>query len=349
VKNCIVSARRRTRSANLARPCNQWLLALLLCTACGARTAFENNDSLGPTGKPGDGGSGAAASSSAGADSGGQPTRQASWDQITWIDVFDQSVAYLWTGSPTNTWALTSAGVGSFFRDHWDGVHWTRTVGERDQSSRFGSEQVWGAQGRQAFAGSSESLQRWSGHAWSHWYATAPGCSAIGGSAIDDIWCANENELWRFDGSQWHYQLMSGIHGIQAGARNDVWIWGTNGASHFDGARFRLELAGLVRQVSASEPTNVWAVQDGDVLHSDGAGTEWTRQNPTGSQVAAVWSESLTNTWIVGAGAVMRWNGSTWSIVPLPAQDEWLLISGSSEDVWIAGTLRLIHGRPTWK
>jgi hypothetical protein len=312
---------------------SQWLLALLLATACGARTAFEGDHSSAPN-------------PAAGGVSGGEAPHLASWDQITWVDESDQSVVYLWTGSGTDTWAVTSAGEGSFFRDHWDGSRWTRTVGERDSRGYFGSEQIWGAQGRRALAGSPRSLERWSNNGWTDWQET-PGCHAISGSAEDDVWCATESELWRFDGRQWLSQPMSGIRGIQARARSDVWAWGTEGARHFDGVRFWLELAGLVRHVSASEPTNVWAVRDGDVLHQAGPGSEWTRHNLTGSQIASVWSQSKTNTWVIGAGAVMRWNGSSWTQVPLPTQDEWLFISGSSEDVWIAGTQKLIHGRPT--
>jgi hypothetical protein len=343
VENSIVSARRQTWSATLAVTCCPWLLALLFGAACGGRTALENYGSSATSGAP-SGGSNSGGSNSGG--SSGQAARPASWDEITWLDVYEQSVVYLWTGSASNTWALTSAGGDSFHRDHWDGARFTRTVAEREQNNRFSSQQIWGAQERSAFSGSSESLQRWSGNAWVPWYIT-PACSTIGGSALDDIWCATENELWRFDGTEWQYQLMTGIVGIQARARNDVWIWGSNGASHFNGVRWNLELARSVRHVSASEPTNVWAVQDGDVLHSAGPGSPWSRQNPTGSQIAAVWSQSQTNTWIVAAGAVMRWNGSSWTLVPLPTQDEWLLVSGSSEDIWIAGTLKLMHGRPT--
>jgi len=339
VENCIVSARRQARSRAPALSHSQWLVAaLLVCTACGARTAFESDHSPASTPEPSGGSSGSNGS-------GGEGARPASWDQITWVDEFDQSVVYLWTGSATDTWVVTSAGPGLFYRDHWDGSRWTRTAGE-DGSDRFGSEQIWGAGDRQAFAGSSKGLQRWSGNTWTNWQQT-PACHAIGGSENNAIWCATESELWQFDAPQWAHQLMSGVAGIQASTRKDVWVWGIPGASHFDGVRWNLELAGAVRRVSASEPSNVWAVEAGDVLHSAGPGTGWTRENPTGSQIASVWSQSTTNTWVIGAGAVMRWNGSSWAIVPLPTQDEWLLISGSSEDVWLAGTLKLIHGRPT--
>jgi hypothetical protein len=316
--------------------CAEWLVSVLLCIACGGRTGVESERSLAP-------------SQEAGGAGGGGAQRAVSWDQIIWDDSLNESVVYLWTGSVTNTWAVVSAsagGVGSFARDHWDGLRWSRTLNERDQSERFNAEQIWAADDQQAIAGSKQNLQRWPLAPWIDWQNT-PGCRVIGGSATDDIWCATESELWRFDGANWTHQPMSGIRGILARARNDVWVWGTSGASHFDGLRWSLERADLVSAVSASEGTEVWALQDGDLLHSAGPGSGWTRQNPTGGSISGLWSQSKTNTWIVAAGAAMRWNGSTWQLVPLPNQDERLLISGSSEDIWIAGTLKLIHGRPT--
>jgi len=131
-----------------------------------------------------------------------------------------------------------------------------------------------------------------------------------------------------------------------ARARDDVWVWGELGARHFDGVRWSLEFVGLVKRVSASGPNDVWLVHDGNLFHATKLGSTWVRHNPTGGQIASVWSESPTNTWVVAAGAAMRWNGASWQLMPLPMQDERLLISGSSEDIWIAGTQMLIHGHP---
>jgi hypothetical protein len=189
-------------------------------------------------------------------------------------------------------------------------------------------------------------LQTWSGGSWANWFGT-PNCDVLGGSAANDFWCARGSVLWHFDGATWtRARLLDSIHGILAKARDDVWIWGPTGASHFDGTRWSSELNDSIRQISASGPRDVWAVRDGDVLHSTGPGTQWTSQNPTGAHIASVWSESSTNTWIVAAGAAMRWNGSSWTLMDLPMQDERLLISGSAEDIWIAGTQMLAHGRP---
>jgi len=311
----------------------QWLLVAVLGVACGGRTAIEESERSPPT--QASGGSGAA----------GSP-QTSSWDEIIWDDeVLYEAVAYLWTGSVSNTWAVVADHMDTFQREHWDGSRWTRTVAATDPSAPFDEAQIWAAESGQTFGGSSRNLQRWLGETWTDWAGT-PGCRAVGGRAENDVWCATESELWRFDGSQWTHQPMGGIRGILALARDDVWVWGERGASHFDGASFRLELGNLVKRMSASGPHDVWAVQDGNLLHSTGPGSAWTEQNPTGGQIASVWSESPENTWIIAAGAAMRWNGSSWQVMPLPMQDERLLISGSAEDIWIAGTQMLIHGYP---
>lgn len=302
--------------------------------ACGGRTAIESELSW-----PAEGAAGS-----------GSAPYTLDWSHVVWDDtILTEAVSYLWTRSVDDTWAVVADDLGSFHREHWDGVRWTRTMAENDPSTRFDEAQVWAAANGNAFGGSSKEVQRWFGQRWSDWPGS-PACRAVGGSALDDLWCATESELWHSDGVSWTHAMMPGvppgIRGILARARNDVWIWGDRGASHFDGALWTREINGRVKRVSASGPHDVWAVQDGNVLHSTGPGSAWTTQNPTGGQIASVWSESLTNTWVVAAGAAMRWDGSSWQLMELPLTDERLLISGSSEDIWIAGSLMLIHGHP---
>ena len=322
----------RQASRQLAR--RQWLLLALLVVACGGRTAIENDDS--------------STMQASGGSAGAAPYTW-DWDQVMWEDVMTEVVTYLWTGSVANTWAVVPDGSGTFQRAHWDGVAWTRTAVLNAPSVPFDDAQIWAAANDEAFAGSSKNLQRWSGNGWTDWAGT-PGCKAVAGSAANDLWCATASELWRFDGARWTPQaMMTGIRGILARARNDVWVWGELGASHFDGVRWSVEFVGLVKSVSVGGPDDLWVVQDGNLFHATKPGGPWTRENPTGGQIASVWSESPTNTWIVAAGAAMRWDGSSWQLMPLPMQDERLLISGSHEDIWIAGTQMLIHGHPTRK
>ena len=326
--------RRRLARGPLARHLkNCFVLVALLGVACGGRTALDNERSSPPL---------------ASAGSGGAPDVW-DWSQVVWDEPSIEAVSYLWTGSVNNTWAVVSDSVGSFHREHWDGARWTRTSAENNPGAPFDEAQVWAAANGEAFGGSSQQLQRWFGQAWSNWPGS-PGCHALGGSALDDLWCASASELWRFDGARWSQQLrMRGIRGILALARNDVWVWGENGISHFDGMRWSLEFERVVTRMSASGPRDIWAVQDGNLMHSTGPGSAWTTQNPTGGQIAAVWSQAANNTWVVAAGAAMRWNGSSWDLMELATTDERLLISGSSEDVWIAGTLMLVHGHPLRK
>jgi hypothetical protein len=332
VKTCILDAQPGPQLWKRRLAHCRWLLLALLSVACGGRTAIESDL---PPSTPESGGVGGAAYS-------------LSWDQVVWDGIYEEAVAYLWTGSVSDTWAVVSDSVGSFQREHWDGTRFTRTVPANDPSAPFDGSQIWAVADDDAFGGSSKNLQRWIGKSWFDWLGS-PGCHAVAGRTLDDLWCATDTDLWRFDGAQWTRQAMSGIRGILARARDDVWVWGELGASHFDGVRWGLEFVGLVKRVSASGPNDVWVVQDGNLFHSTGPGTPWTRQNPTGGQIASVWSESPTNTWIVAAGAAMRWDGSSWLLMPLPMQDERLLISGSSEDIWIAGTQLLIHGHPIRK
>jgi len=309
---------------------NRIVFSALLALACGGRTAVESERT--PSIQESGG-------------SGGGPSYTLDWSEIVWDGTFAEAVPYLWTGSANNTWVVVTDSVGAFHREHWDGTGWTRTVLDTAPNAPFDESQIWAPDDHFAYGGSSKVLQRWSGGFWQAWPGT-PSCHVVGGLAIDQLWCATETELWQLVGSTWTRESMAGIHGILALARDDVWVWGEPGASHFNGASWTLEVANLVKRVSASGPNDVWVVQDGNLLHSNGPGTPWTRQNPTGGQIASVWSQSPTNTWVVAAGAAMRWNGATWDLMPLPMQDERLLVSGSSEDIWIAGTLSLIHGHP---
>lgn len=295
------------------------LALLLLSVACGGRTQVNGT--------------------------GGRPP--ADWTKIVWDEPFDSVAVYLWSGGVDRTWAVMSAGAGeggAFYRERWDGARFTRTESDRNAAARFDDEQVWATSTRVAFGGGTRSLARWSGSAWRDWSGT-PACAALGGTAEDDIWCATRDELWHFDGVRFTPRAFGGVLGVFALARDDVWFWGEGGATHFDGNNWHTTLSGPVRTVSASASNDVWAVKDGDLWHCAGAEAPWTRQNPTGALVSSVWSLSETNTWIVAAGSAMRFDGAAWLSVALPARDEWLLVAGSTEDVWLGGTLKLLHGR----
>jgi hypothetical protein len=265
----------------------------------------------------------------------------------------DGQVVRLWTGSASNTWAVRFAkndsGSATFFREHWDGRSWAQTSGD-DGAMQFGDQQIWGEPGGDAFGGGSR-LGRFTAGAWRS-LPSAPACSSVSGTTENDIWCAYDtplgSELWHFDGKSW---TQAGgfvkILGIQAVARDNVWLWGS-ALWHFDGKSWSVELDTPTRTVSANRNNDVWAITNGSttLVRRVNAGSAWrTVDNPSGAQLSDVWSQSPNNTWIVGAGSVMRWDGVRWNAVQIPTQDEFLIIAGSDRDVWIAGVLTLVHGR----
>jgi len=315
------------------------LLFSLLCVACGGRTAVGIPSDDGAAGQP------TSSTPSSGGTNGRAPSP--TWTHVEWDPPFDSTAVYLWSGSPTDAWAVMSAGAGNggaYFREHWDGVGWTRTASELSTPGRFEDRQVWGAPSGTAFGGATRNLQRWSGATWKNWEKT-PGCAALGGTSNDDLWCSTTAALWRFDGVTWSSTALGGLRGVFARTRDDVWSWGSSGAWRLVDGTWQNMLVGNVRAVSTSAVDDVWAIQDGDLLHGTGTANVWARQNPTGASISAVWSQSKTNTWIVAAGSAMRFDGMTWAPLSLPVQDEWLLVAGSSEDVWLAGTQTLLHGR----
>jgi hypothetical protein len=299
------------------------LLPLLLGVACGGRSDVQLLTEAAPS-------------------AGGTNGRAASptWDRVTWDPPLSATVVYLWSGGPSDAWAVMSES-GGFVRAHWDGTDWTKTDG------RFDNRQVWEAPSRVAFGGTQRGLQRFSAGSWRDWENT-PACKALGGTTEADIWCATP-DLWHFDGAEWAPSGPGGTQGILARTPTDVWAWGVDGAWHFDGVSWTATLSGLVRTVSASSASEVWAVQDGDVLHRTAIPGAWSQQNPSGASISGVLTQAPNNVWIVAAGAVMRFDGKSWATLNLPARDEWLLIAGSREDVWIAGTMTLLHGHAAGK
>ncbi|MDB4979380.1 MAG: hypothetical protein JWM82_132, partial [Myxococcales bacterium] len=126
-----------------------------------------------------------------------------------------------------------------------------------------------------------------------------------------------------------------------APAANDVWVAG-DVVEHWDGAEWSLAVASgtSFAGLSGSFDTDLWAVGAGGVQHYDGRG--WAPVAvPAGTPaLAAAWSASLFDTWIVGAaGTVLHWNGTNVARVTTSGTLEDLTsVSGTgSGDVWIGG------------
>jgi hypothetical protein len=191
----------------------------------------------------------------------------------------------------------------------------------------------------------------------------------------------SEGLILHFDGSQWNEVAMPGeAEGIFFSTsgntpEGDVWMLGTRSYSVYQVEVFFMRARGGVIDrvdsmlngggpvhMSATASDNVWAVtgrlwpvdEGGYALHFDGS--DWTalqmpaeftyRQQPAGIFTAAV-----DDVWVAGEcgnsradyrSYVQHWDGSSWSLISTPFDDQQLVffesIAGSSSnDIWVSG------------
>ena len=98
----------------------------------------------------------------------------------------------------------------------------------------------------------------------------------------------------------------------------------------------------MLRGVAGSGPDDVWAVGDG-VLHWDGSA--WTPVDAPAAALNAVWAASPSDAWALGpAGAILRWNGATWSKVSgVTTQDLTGVWGANAADLWMVSATEALH------
>lgn len=171
-------------------------------------------------------------------------------------------------------------------------------------------------------------LARWDG---SRWNVDAPPAGVLGSRLLHSVWSDGPKNAWavgtgstilRYDGS-WNVvsSTPNPVGGTVAefngvwGAGSDVWVAGGNG---------------IVRCKSATA-----------------CGQEYS-----GTAMYGVWGSSASNVFAVGAGgAILRYNGSSWSPMQSPTSHLLVRISGSGpNDVWAIGDSVVVHYDGTqWK
>ena len=165
------------------------------------------------------------------------------------------------------------------------------------------------------------------------------------------------------------------LHGASATSASDVWAVGSDYVSkgtkypiiyptieHYNGSAWSLAASaqptqvGSLAGVAAVTPSDVWAVGSGRnsagvsgtmIQHWDG--TSWTEVSSpvAGAALTSVTATSPSDVWAVGytatAGLAMHYDGTNWTVSPLPAPSgTWQLSSVSADpagDVWAAGSV----------
>ena len=125
----------------------------------------------------------------------------------------------------------------------------------------------------------------------------------------------------------------------------------TVNGGNFTGQDFTASVPWLaVASHSTSQLTSVWASGANDVwvvgreppaiLHWNG-GTWSAATLPAGvANFYGLWGSGARDVWVVGSGVILRWDGSTWSLVEGEGthQTVWASIWGSgAEDAWMVG------------
>jgi hypothetical protein len=200
--------------------------------------------------------------------------------------------------------------------------------------------------------------------------------NAVWGSSPNDYWVGAGNQVCglssmaHFDGSSWSQPaslnnvVFGSIGSIYGTAQNDVWVVGGDGGSpangetfHFDGTNWTLQATpanatGTLNGVwaTSTSPAGAWAVGNfysplcgpGTLSTADNwSGTSWsaaTNGLPSNSylSLSAVWGNSLTDVWAVGAGA-WHFSSGTWANQPLPAPTLSGVSGASPNQVWMVG------------
>ena len=145
------------------------------------------------------------------------------------------------------------------------------------------------------------------------------------GYPLRDVWVAPSGQAWavgdaglvfHFDGSAWRY---------------DTTIADADGVSH------------LLLAISGTSEQDLWAIDRDRVYHFDGKG--WTQVLANGdivdfdyiADIHAVSPDSVVT--VGGSGALLRWDGASWTADEVPAMFDLHTVWGSNpQDYWAGGT-----------
>jgi hypothetical protein len=301
----------------------------------------------------------------------------ASWNIVSTPNVgepggdFDNGLGSLAAVSASDIWAVGSEGIYGAQRNtlavHWDGTRWTLA------STPNGSNEVNFLIGAAAVA---------SNNVWAVGYtATNPPEQSIAKTLIEhwtgSAWSvvSSPNPTPPLSGGPYSNQL----YGVDAVSANDVWAVGQTtdfGAGqtlilHWNGTAWSAVPSphpgtySVLRSVSAVSANDVWAV---GTYYNNGLqvtlmahwnGTSWTQvaspnDGPFLQELFKVRAVSANDVWAVGyhlavfgvnqvyQTSIFHWNGSTWSVVPSPDQNQennylWSVDGTAANDAWAVG------------
>jgi hypothetical protein len=336
----------------MSRRTARWTLVASLCglagTGCGSPDrdlevdAGYGPDGAGPTDTGGGGADAGRSPDGAGsADAGGDAEGGALASGGAWVWQSNapndgDGLLAVWTDAPGDAWA-----VGAITSLHWDGIAW-HSVPPGHSESESPVMGVWGSGPNDVWAAVGD-LVHWDGSAWTlaqiGTNSNPVGLSGVWGTAQDDVWAVGGSTV-------------VGQTTIDGGTPP---LFPVGIIEHFDGKTWTVN-----GQSYLSEPVAVWGSSASDlwavggeiygnsltttVLHFEGSTWDPVSPNEAPNGLMGVWASSPLQAWAVGAGAMVVWNGSTWT----PSADARLtglrgVWGSAANDVWVVGYTGALH------
>lgn len=231
-------------------------------------------------------------------------------------------VTGLSASSATDAWAVgsdaTTSNKGIVLR--FDGMSWSEVTMPKALSR---IDAVYAAAKDAVFVVSSYpgTVYGYDGASWKEFPFSVTNAYSIFGTGKDDVWLGTQwnfssGPLYRFDGSKWTKQALTGqtgVLGIWGSSSKDVWVR-RDGLEHYDGSSWTTsDLDAEIADVYGSAKNDVWAVgKAGFISHYDG--TKWTTvTSGSTSDLSTVWASGPNDAWAGGAKALLHWDGKAWS------------------------------------
>jgi hypothetical protein len=169
-----------------------------------------------------------------------------------------------------------------------------------------------------------------------------------------------------WDGRAWTPMAAGGrgLMGVWGSGRDDVWAVGFASMHHWDGQGWSsVPITGLappfrLNDVWGTGQKDVWAVgvqesfagEDGRgaVLHFDGSTWSVVETGAPG-HLNAISGSAANDVWIAGDGGLFHWNGSRWTAVPAagPTRTLGSVHVRARGDLWAVGTDLIVQGDGT--
>jgi hypothetical protein len=190
----------------------------------------------------------------------------------------------------------------------------------------------------------------WQGTSWSLAYELASEIEfkAVWGSAFSNVWAVGiDNVVAHFDGSGWStvsFAPTEQVFAMGGSGPSDLWAATSDNGSgvtlqHWDGSRWSVSYTGtgLPMAIWAWGPNDAWATGWYGMGVLQWNGTSWSNTDaPTDYDFGAIWGSGPSDVWAVGSsGAVVHFDGSTWSSDSVTTSDLVGVAGSGPNDVWM--------------